>query len=146
MSSSLQRCQLSNFNHRMNFNHHVMEAYLMASLTRFVGMQTPEQAPPSAGTGIIFQWLTDQARDFVEQVVAVPRDHIELLRADQIFNRHRCYLHASLLYHDLRNAIRCEDGLIVLLPNGDAIGSTNCTSISMLLSIRLSSMSIRANG
>ena len=91
------------------FQHHVMEAYLVASLTCFLGMQTPEQEPPSTGTGISFQWLTDQARDFVEQVVAVPRDHTEV-GADQIFNRHRCYLHASLLYHDLRNAIRCEDG------------------------------------
>lgn len=46
----------------------------VVSLTPFLGMQTPDQEPTSAGTDISYQRLKDKPRDFVKQVGAVPRE------------------------------------------------------------------------
>ena len=91
------------------FLHHALDSYLIASLTSFLGMETPDQVPPSAPMDITLNWLQEKAHQFVLQVVSVPRD-MRQSEIDQTFNRHRSFLHISLLYWDLRNAIRHEDG------------------------------------
>lgn len=91
------------------FLQNVLQSYLVSSLTHFLGMESPDKVPPSAGKEISLQWLLDKAHEFVIQVVAVPRDTSQP-DADQVYNRHRNFLHAALLYWDLRTSIRCEDG------------------------------------
>ena len=91
------------------FLQNVLQSYLVASLTHFLEMESPDQVPPSAGKKISLQWLQDKAHEFVVKVVAVPRDTSQP-DADYVYNKHRNFLHAALLYCDLRTSIKCEDG------------------------------------
>ena len=81
----------------------------MASLVGFLGTEDTSQLPPSAVTNVSLEWLQDKALEFVTQIVAVPRDTHDK-GAYQMSNRHRCFLHAALLYWGLRNAVRYDHG------------------------------------
>jgi hypothetical protein len=52
---------------------------------------------PSAPREITLKWLEETAHQFVVHIISVPTDTTQD-EADVLFNRHRSFLHAALLY------------------------------------------------
>lgn len=82
---------------------------MIASLVTHLGINTCDMSLPASGSQPTITQLEDASKSFIRLVVGIPTDE-DSEDADHIYNRHRAFLHASLLYVDLRNAIRCEDG------------------------------------
>ena len=78
------------------FLQNVSQSYLVASLTHFLEMESPDQVTPSAGKELSLQWLQDKAHEFVVKMVAVPR-HTSQRDTDHVYNRHRNSFHAALI-------------------------------------------------
>lgn len=101
--------QAKTFEASDEFLHHTLEAHLTASLLQFLDIVDTSQVPASAGGQPSQSWLEKTAASFVHRVVGIPTDS-HTHEADNVYNQHRSFLHAALLYSDLRNAVRCEDG------------------------------------
>ena len=54
-----------------DFLQNVLQSYLVALLTHFLEMESPDQVPPSAGKEISRQWLQDKAHEFVVKVTGI---------------------------------------------------------------------------
>ena len=86
----------------------VLDATLVCALTRFMGLSSPiDEIEVTEGMHLAF--MEDVAQRFVSSFVAVPRN-VDDSETDHAFNRQRSFVHAAILYRDLRNAIRYEDG------------------------------------
>lgn len=92
------------------FLHHVMEGYVTASLLGHLGIASCDVSIPGAAGGQPTMYdLQQLSQSFVKEIVDIPRDE-DSETADHLFNRHRSFINASLLYTNLRNAVRREDG------------------------------------
>ena len=88
---------------------HALEAHLTASLVSFLNIEGTRDTLIHDPVTITQSWLEETAERFTNQVVAVPTDE-DSTDTDHIYNCHRSFLHMALLYEDLRNAIRNENG------------------------------------
>ena len=91
------------------FVRHTVEAHLTASLITFLKISDPSDQTGLDSATITNTWLQETAEKFANEVLAVPTNE-EDYEADHIYNFHRSFLHMGLLYEDLREAIRYEDG------------------------------------
>ena len=92
---------------------HAVEAHLTASLVSSLNIEGTRDTLIHDPVTITQSWLEETAERFTNQVVAVPTDE-DSTDTDHIYNCHRSFLHMALLYEDLRNAIRNENGTRII--------------------------------
>ena len=93
----------------IEFLHHVLEAHVTASLLDFLCINDESDPLTCSSQEITESWLEKTADKFTAETVACPTDELTS-EADHLHNFHRSFIHAALLYHDLRDAIKYEDG------------------------------------
>lgn len=91
------------------FLRHALEAHLTASLLTFLNVSSTSAELACEETTLTDQWLLQTAERFANQVLTVPTDE-DAADADHMYNFHRSFLQMALLYEDLRDAIKHEDG------------------------------------
>ena len=64
-------------------------------------------------TIITNSWLNETAKRFANEVLVIATDEDDH-DADNLYNFHRSFLRMALLYKDLREAIKYEDGSRVI--------------------------------
>lgn len=98
---------------RHEFIRHVLDAHLIQGLLSHfeIGSITED---PAKGLEMTEEWLEQETSSFIKEVISVPTD-ATLDEADHINNFHRSFIHDAMLYTDLRNAIRYDDGPRIIL-------------------------------
>lgn len=90
------------FNVGDEFLVHSFVAHFMARICTILGIGAP--ADNIAHTNSM-EWLKDTAQAIVRETIHPMKSH------DQVYTKHRSFLHIAFLYVDLRRAIRWEDGV-----------------------------------
>ena len=91
------------------FLKHALEAHLTASLITFLNISANSDLIVQDATIITNAWLNETAERFANDVLVIGTDEDDH-DADNLYNFHRSFLRMALLYEDLREAIKYEDG------------------------------------
>eukprot|EP00118_Oscarella_pearsei_P012703 m.95669 g.95669 ORF g.95669 m.95669 type:complete len:849 (+) comp36860_c0_seq1:177-2723(+) len=92
------------------FLNNALDAHLAASVIHFVKSKESTLKEKSTNESrASLSWAKKIAEDFVRDVVSVPDDY-QNDEVDHMFNFHRSFVRLGLLYRDLQEAIRREDG------------------------------------
>ena len=91
------------------FLKHALEAHLTASLITFLNISATSDLIVQDATIITNSWLNETAERFANDVLVIGTDKDDH-DADNLYNFHRSFLRMALLYEDLREAIKYEDG------------------------------------
>ena len=91
------------------FLRHALEAHLTASLLTFLNISSVSADISSDQSTVTELRLHQTAERFANQVISAPTDE-DKKDADHMYNFHRSFLQMALLYEDLRDAIKHEDG------------------------------------
>ncbi|XP_066272161.1 uncharacterized protein [Branchiostoma lanceolatum] len=97
-----------NFNATDEFLHHACKAHLTAALLQHLGMQSVSEDLP----GMSEEDLDEIIDSFLDTYVLTPPDSVE--EDDAVFKQAKAHLTHLLMYTDLRQCIRNEDGPAVV--------------------------------
>lgn len=89
------------FNTGDEFIVHCFKAHFMARICSILGISGPDDSFEHTHT---LQWLQEKAKTLVDEAIK------PITSSDEIYMKHRSFLHLGFLYLDLRRAIRWEDG------------------------------------
>ena len=95
------------------FLRHALEAHLTASLLTFLNIFSVSADISSDQSTVTELRLHQTAERFANQVLSAPTDE-DKKDSDHMYNFHRSFLQMALLYEDLRDAIKHEDGPRIL--------------------------------
>ena len=100
---------VKHFQQADEFIKHALETHLTAALLKFLKVSNTSSQVVLDETAPTDQWLHQTAERFANEVLVVPTDEDDA-NADHMHNFHKSFMQMALLYEDLRNAIKHEDG------------------------------------
>ena len=90
------------FNVGDEFLVHVFKAHLAANICTLLKLKSRNDPIDHEKS---LQWLQETAESLTEKTLVA-----DTTSTDSVYKMHRAFLHLGFLYHDLRNAIRWENG------------------------------------
>eukprot|EP00118_Oscarella_pearsei_P007216 m.34575 g.34575 ORF g.34575 m.34575 type:complete len:150 (+) comp31999_c0_seq2:1430-1879(+) len=96
----------------MSFSH-VFEAHLLAAVTNYLSLETPDDQLPELPVKDIL-WLRNTAQEIVKITICPEEPPLDLVQSDQLYLVHRQILYYGYLYRYVREAVRNEDGVKIV--------------------------------
>ena len=113
------------FNIGDKFLIHAFRAHFMAGICSILKIKSPTEHIEHTGS---LEWLQEKAQTIVQRTIH------PVTSIDQVYTKHRSFLHMAFLYLNLRTAIRWEDGPTIVrhwklwLPRFIGTGCKNYTA------------------
>ena len=93
--------QAKSFSVADEFILHTFQSHLLAHLFTHFGITSENETIPHETS---LKWFKDTANELIDKTLVLTESN------DKVFEFSRSFMHAAFLYHDLREAIRHEDG------------------------------------